>query len=466
MRSVLIPLSCFDSYIESNYLQDHKAAISLARWFINGQYWVQLPRWVDKAYPDPNILVTSHPDESKAIEADFIWELRDYQVEPMQQMMASYHAHGYLSGVLQALPGAGKTAMSAYLACQIKRKVLVLLDNSTLIPQWEDAFLQATTIKSVGRIQGTTFDVEHPVVIAMVQTLMNRAMDQDKAFMQAIRDAGFSVVFIDEVHKSGVAEKYAKSTSLMNRIHNFVGLTATLPSPSSTHHFMLTHNIGPVICTMKGQEDKPTMVFVHYKSGLDRKQCWAVQAAHDGFTTKTGVRVLGDYVRAIAKYNSLIVKDSIYLELIADAVNYLYSLGHRVIVITNTIKQIEAIVKIIRTKYGSLHVTPFHGKQPNIDKTKDKIIVATAKKASAGFDYEELSALILTTPMKGAISLIQTGGRILRSSTGKVTPVIYDLIDHNVPALGTGIINKKMSVFHNQYGKIKRLDYHHSSLTS
>lgn len=460
MRTVLIPSNRLDEFIRIAGLEDHRSAISLGNWKLpDGKMYTQLPRWIDRLYHHPQMKIDNFPDEATPVDIQFNWALRDYQEQPMEDLKDSYTIYPALSGILHARPGAGKTVMAAYISSFVKKKVLVVLDNSTLTPQWEEAFLQATNVKSIGRIQGEKFDVDHDVVVAMVQTLMNRAQSRDAEFIDAFRKAGFGVVFFDECHKSACAEKYAKSTILMNRIHNLVGLTATPPIPNSTHELMLTHNIGPVISTMKGQEEKPTLAYIHYRSSLDKKQVRSVNGLYTGWTNRDGTQVKGDYVRAVAKYDSQIAGDPHYLNIIARASNHLISQGHRVIVIVKTIKQIDAVCASIKQNFPNLTPTPFHAKKPNIDRSKDNLIVATQKKASAGFDYKELSGLILATPMKGRTSLIQTGGRIMRSCAGKVQPIIYDLMDHTVKCMGPDMQAIKENVFMNEYGTLEVKNY-------
>jgi len=59
----------------------------------------------------------------------------------------------------------------------------------------------------------------------------------------------------------------------------------------------------------------------------------------------------------------------------------------------------------------------------------DRVIVATYKYASHAFDYKELNRLILAIPLMGKKSLIQSIGRIVRSSLDKSDAIVYDMID-------------------------------------
>ena len=88
----------------------------------------------------------------------------------------------------------------------------------------------------------------------------------------------------------------------------------------------------------------------------------------------------------------------------------------------------------------------------DIDKEKDNIIVATYKMASHGFDFAELSCLILATPLKGRVSLIQTIGRILRLTLNKKQPLVFDLIDCDFSNIFTKNVNGKKRILETEFG--------------
>ena len=65
----------------------------------------------------------------------------------------------------------------------------------------------------------------------------------------------------------------------------------------------------------------------------------------------------------------------------------------------------------------------------NMEKEKDSIIVASSEVFSTGIDIKNLHFVIIATPMKGRIKVIQSIGRALRLHDDKRRAVIIDIVD-------------------------------------
>ena len=97
----------------------------------------------------------------------------------------------------------------------------------------------------------------------------------------------------------------------------------------------------------------------------------------------------------------------------------------------------------------------FYGDEKDaLDKANVKVVVATYSYAGKGFDFEQLSSLILGTNLAGKKSLIQVIGRILRAATEgkiKMTPVVDDLIDMGFPSLFLPDVRTKKAVVKTEF---------------
>jgi superfamily II DNA or RNA helicase len=62
-------------------------------------------------------------------------------------------------------------------------------------------------------------------------------------------------------------------------------------------------------------------------------------------------------------------------------------------------------------------------------------LFATYALAKLGLDLPRLNKLILVTPHRDKTSIQQAVGRIMRPFEGKITPVVYDVWDKQVPQL-------------------------------
>jgi superfamily II DNA or RNA helicase len=400
--------------------------------------YVILPRFFYKTYPYHSLVL--HEDgtfNEKSIDVEFSGDLRDNQKEPMNALMDMYNHNGSLSGILKGRCGFGKTVCSTWLSSKIGKKTMIILDNQELKKQWIDAFVNFTNLTEddIGIIQGTKFDLDKPVSIAMVQTLMSRAKNDMKEYYDQIKAAGYGFIIFDEVHATSSAPKFAMASLFLNT-HNVLGLTAT-PYGHGINKILLETTIGKVIYEISDYELIPEINFVQYDSGLGKKHGYRMSRS-------------ADYIRGIAYYNSIISSSQTYLETIKNISAKLLKENHRVLIITSTIKQLDIIVENLNN--NGLNAIPFHAKVKELDRDKDRLLVATYKYVNKGFDYDELSSLVYALPLKGRTSLIQTAGRILRSAPGKPNPVIYDLIDTGFGKEFVGTIMTKRNVFKKEFG--------------
>jgi len=122
--------------------------------------------------------------------------------------------------------------------------------------------------------------------------------------------------------------------------------------------------------------------------------------------------------------------------------------GHRIMILCFTKIQVTTISELL-TERG-IENTMFYGDQREIT-YKEKVLVATYSYAGKGFDYKELSCLILACPLAGKKSLIQVVGRILRRDLNKLNPVVIDLADLSVPGFTVPEIRMKRKVISDEF---------------
>jgi superfamily II DNA or RNA helicase len=384
-----------------------------------------------KFFIDPNFT-------EQEIDIKYTGTLREHQKEGVQLIEHYYKNNGNINGIFEAFCGYGKTAISAYLTSILKKKTLIILDNSKLMQQWIDSYLAFTdlTIDDIGIIKGKRLNLDKPVTIATVQTLMSKVKRDLKGYYAKFREAGFGLVIYDEVHKTSSGPKFATS-SLLLPTRNIIGLSAT-PFAYDINAVLLYNSIGNVFYVYKEYELKPKNVyFVRYDSGLGPK-----------YGKK--IAFIRDYIKSNAFYNSVIFNNKQYLEVITDLTKKCYNAGHYILIIVITIKQVDHIIHHL--KLNGLDAVSVVSKLNDVNKGIDRVLVGTMKFASAAFDYPQLSALIFGSPLKGKISLIQTIGRVIRSHPGKPQPIIIDLIDQAFPSLFAKNICIKTNIIRNEFG--------------
>ena len=94
--------------------------------------------------------------------------------------------------------------MALNIACQLKRKTIVVCHKSFLIDQWSESINQFIPNAKVGYIQGKTIDIEDKdIVLAMLQSLSMKEYNEE-----IFEKFGFAV--FDEAHHLS-AEVFSKA---------------------------------------------------------------------------------------------------------------------------------------------------------------------------------------------------------------------------------------------------------------
>lgn len=433
-------------YNDYSYLMDFESKIFL--YYAKSSKNLFLPRYFLDNHPNSKEYVILWNDSlfnPKSIDIEFTKELRSEQQVVINSLLNHYDKNKSINGILKAKPGFGKTVCSAYLTATLKRKTLIILDNSKLVEQWTEAYLQFTTIKEnqIGYIIGNVFDCKE-ITITMIQTLMSKVKKNMSEFYEKMRNEGFDLVFFDETHKTSSGPKFALGSLFLNT-KNIIGLSAT-PYGDSLHKFFMQNIIGDILFDFTQYDTKPEVYFINYKSGLNSKYFWKLMR-------------IGDYIKRISFYNQIITNSPVYLDIILKLCKKLILSNRKTIIIVYTIEQLQTI--ITKLKEHEIPARPLYSKSQYIDKENDLVIVATYKLASHGFDHKDLSCLILAIPLKGKVSLIQTIGRILRKSDGKKNPLVFDLIDHDFGNVFTETIGIKKNIIKKEFDvtEFKEIDF-------
>ncbi len=397
-----------------------------------------LPRQFYMNYPSQHLNLSGSSYQGDPIDLKFNsdeFPLRPDQAEIINTLAPIYRKQKFLNGVIKARPGAGKTVLAIYLASLIGQKALFLVDNSKLMDQWVKEILTFTNLKpaNIGIIKQKFFGIEEPVCVGMVQSLLSKFKTNPSDLFKKLNDANYGFVSFDEVHKSASSEKYSKISTLF-KTQNLIGLSAT-PYKYGAQDILMKNTIGELLYESSDYDLKPQVNFVFYESKTENYRF---------MLNKTR-----DYIRKKGVYNSFIYKSQKYLDTIVKHVqDAVINNNHRMIIICSTQKQVEAISKALDVV--NLKNRMFYGKQKEFKET-DKILVATYAYAGHGFNYKELSALLLACPLAGKVSIIQTVGRILRECIGKTSPVVYDLVDLSHSSMFLPDLQRKKKIFEDEF---------------
>ncbi len=325
--------------------------------------------------------------EPMSVNIEFTGALRDIQREAIDK----YPGHGVLSLDV----GFGKTVCALAIASRMGVRTMIIVHKEFLANQWAERIEQFCPGSTIGRVQQDKCDLEHPFVIAMIQTLCMRA--HPVGTFDSI-----GLVIVDEAHHVG-APAFSQAMFTMCPKYT-LGLTAT-PDRKDGLTRILYWFLGNCFYAAHRQTSKN----VHVKR---------VSFIHPEFLKPPPVSRLGKVCLA-TMVNILVEipeRNEILLDIIREAATH-----HQVLILSDRRSHCEWLVQELGPAAG-LYMGGM--KQEHLDESaKKRIVVGTFSLAHEGLDISTLSAIVLATPHS---DVRQAVGRILRTDGPKV---IYDLVD-------------------------------------
>ena len=132
-----------------------------------------------------------------------------------------------------------------------------------------------------------------------------------------------------------------------------------------------------------------------------------------------------------AKRVNTVAYDENYQRMIAQLASVYAAKGHKVLVVSDRVQFLNRCADL--TGNNAICITgelPHEQRDPLLQKIKDgtaDILYGSQSIFSEGISVNELSCLILGTPINNEPLLIQLIGRVIRKMEGKVQPVVLDI---------------------------------------
>ena len=363
----------------------------------------------------------------KPIRIRFKGELRE------QQILASLQLEKYENGILCAPPAFGKTVLAAYLISKRKVNTLILLDQTSLLPQWMEEFKRfldidekPPTYKTKSGREKTRDDVLGTLMSGVDKTtgiidfaMIGSAYHKGKFFDNL---DSYGMIICDECHHIGSNQGQA----LMSRIRaKYVyGLSAT---PERSDH------LDEIVYMLLGS--------VRHKYSVKEQ---ADEAGLKGFVYPRFTRVVsitGERLEIFAA-DSLIADSQIRNEQIVSDVEQAIQSGRTPVILTKLRRHAEALTNMLQGKAD--HVFLIYGGQTikqnqeikeqmlHVPQGESLVLIATGQKVGEGFNFPRLDTLMLAAPIKFEGKLKQYVGRLSRIYEGKKDMIVYDYVDGHI----------------------------------
>ena len=368
---------------------------------------IYIPRYYGfQKYGAPTLCkLTSGAD----IHINFIGSLREAQEEPIRNFLNAARDPLKMGGIISVPCGFGKTIMSLYIACCLKKKTIFISHKDFLNQQFIETVAQFAPDAKVGIIKQKKVDVvDKDFIIASLQSLAMRDYDE-----KIFDDIGF--VIIDEVHHTG-AQVFCKAFRKLNN-PIILGLSATLNRKDGMRKVFESY-IGKSVYTLKNKEfcDVNVQVHKYFETHVDYS---TVKLMWNGKENGAGM---------INNVCSFQPRTDFLISLLKDILSK--EPDRRVLILSerrNQLKDIEN--RIVEHKIADYGFYVGGMKQADLAISSEKqIILATYQLASEGFNVPSLNTIIFASPIS---DIQQSIGRILREvpEKRKYTPLCIDILD-------------------------------------
>jgi superfamily II DNA or RNA helicase len=345
-----------------------------------------------KLYPFP--FIDTCPERFESVQIGDRITLRD---DIQENALSALHKHR--AGTLNLACGRGKTVIALKLIAEMQVPAIVVVNTTALLEQWKAAIVDHLVVDKVGVVQGDVADWKHPVTVAMVHTLSNRALHWPGGFRR-----WFGLVIYDEGHHMA-APVFVKSADLF--YGKRFSLTATARRLDGLEGVYQNH-LGRIIYTELTQDLIPFTTFHVLDWELpkaDEKKIVDVEGEPNISKVRT-------YLGQLEWRNKLIRK--MILKDMAEDRN--------ILVLSHSKEHVNEMAKVAKVGWAITGDTKQGNRMPILHQCNP--VFATFHLAREGLDKPELDTLYVVTPFTSPNDLQQAWGRIQRALDGKKPPLV------------------------------------------
>ena len=319
---------------------------------------------------------------------DFKFDLRPSQEDAYNEVDDNCIINAWVSW--------GKTFTGLAIAGKLGQKTLIIVHTVPLRNQWAAEVEKVYGI-TAGIIGSGKFDLSSPVVIGNTQSLYRRIQDIRREF---------GTVILDEMHH--VSSPTFSKVVDTNYARYKIGLSGTIERKDGKHVVFRDYFGQKVIKPPKENYMTPS-IWIH------RSEIRFMDGSNIPWANKvTQLAYNEEYIHTIA--------------LLAAA---FATKGHKVLVVSDRVHFLQACAELAGDKAICVTGEVPHEQREilmsDISKGKANILFGTQAIFSEGISLDDLSCLILGTPVNNEPLLTQLIGRVIRQKEGKRNPIVVDI---------------------------------------
>lgn len=310
-----------------------------------------------------------------------------------RQFTAYAAMQGTPNGILNLGCGKGKTVLALKHLVELGCPGLVVVHNTYIFNQWKERIEQHIQLppgESVGTIQGTEFNWEHPITIAMIHTLAARTIEGK---IPPALTQHFGLGIYDEVHH--LAAKLFSQTAHLLSGHR-LGLTATATRLDGLE-YIYNYHLGPVFYADTEQDLIPRTYFQLTPTMFDLSK------------DNSEIRDVSGELN-ISKMRSALGKDmkatKFRLQCILEAAQQ----GRKILAVSHSKAQLIALHEQTPGSAIIIEETPQEDRSRLVQTSQ--VTYAIARLGIEGLDDPRLDTLFFLTPFTSENDLEQAMGRI------------------------------------------------------
>ena len=300
------------------------------------------------------------------------------------------------NAIINAWTSWGKTFTGLAIAGKLGQKTLVVVHTTGLRTQWAEEVEKVYGFKP-GIIGSGEFNMEPPIVIGNIQSLYRKIPEISKEF---------GTILLDEMHHVS-SPTFSKIVDT-NHARYKIGLSGTIERKDGKHVVFRDYFGNNVFKPPKENYMVPTVDIV-----------------------RSEVRFLDGARVPWANRVTALANNHEYRHLVSMLAAAYAAKGHKVLVVSDRVHFLKACAELVGD--NAICVT---GEVSHADREKlireilngtKKILFGTQAIFSEGISVNNLSCLILGTPINNEPLLTQLIGRVIREQEGKQQPKIVDI---------------------------------------